>query len=52
VEYEADAQAARPRCTPAGAPIPDGVTPEMLQTLRGMLQTQRMAELSGGKPSK
>ncbi len=36
----------------AGSGLPDGVTPEMLQMLRSMLQSQRMAAAPGGRPSK
>jgi methyl-accepting chemotaxis protein len=36
----------------ASVGLPDGVTPEMIQMLRSMLQSQRMAESSGGRPSK
>ncbi len=36
----------------AGSGLPDGVTPEMLQMMRSMLQSKQMAVASGGRPSK
>jgi methyl-accepting chemotaxis protein len=36
----------------AGYGLPDGITPEMMQMLKRMLQTQQMAAASGGRPSK
>jgi hypothetical protein len=36
----------------AGSGLPDGITPEMLQMIKRMLQSQQMAAISGGRPSK